>query len=90
MRAIICAGSIANHSNTAVEFSQVLYLHPGGSILCGAGNSIPKAMTNKDWIREQMQDPIIGEVHKHLMEGTLHKRKIQRGDPDSLKNLLKY
>lgn len=42
MRAIICAGGITNCSNTAVEFSQVLYLDPGGSILCGAGIPFPR------------------------------------------------
>ena len=87
---IVCVSSVNNHSNTAAEFSHILYPEPGASILSGAGHSTPAAMMNKDWIKEQMQDPIIGEICKHLLEGTLHKRKSKRGDPDPLKNLLKY
>ena len=90
VRAIVCGSAVNNRSNTAVEFSSILHSDSGVPLLSGAGHSTPVAMTNKEWIKEQMEDPIIGEVRKHLLDGTLHKRKSRRGDPDSLKNLLKH
>ena len=45
-----------------------------------------KKMTNEEWVNEQMSDPVIGEVHKYLLDKTLHQRKGKRGDSEALKN----
>ena len=58
MKAIINAGTVTNHSNTAVEFSSALH----HEINLGARKVTPKKMTNKEWVEEQMSDPVIGEV----------------------------
>ena len=42
-----------------------------------AGKTTPNKMTNKEWVDEQMSDPVIGEVCKHLLDKTLHKRKVR-------------
>ena len=60
MKAIISAGTVINCSNTAVEFSSAL--HTNHEINLGAGKVTPNKMTNKEWVEEQMSDPIIGEV----------------------------
>ena len=73
MKAIISTGTVINHSNTAVEFSSAL--NTGDEINLRAGKVAPNKMTNKEWVEEQMLDPIIGEVQKHLVNGTLHKKK---------------
>ena len=88
MKAIISAGTVTNHSNTAVEFSSVL--HPNHEVNLMAGKVAPNKMTNKEWVDEQMSDPIIGEVHKHLLDKTLHQRKSKREDSEALKKLLKH
>ena len=88
MKAIISAGTAINRSNTAVEFSSVL--HTNHEINLGAGKVTPNKMTNKEWVEEQMSDPIIGEVRKHLLDGMLHQRKSKRGDSEALKKLLKH
>lgn len=95
VKAIICTSNIKNHSNTAVEFSPTLFQDLdekdcGIPVICKAGQVTPAKMTNQDWVKEQMEYPVIGEIHKHLLAKTLHKRKGKRGDPDYLKNLLKY
>ena len=88
MKAIICAGMVTNHSNTAVEFSSVLHhdQEENYDICIMAGKTTPNKMTNKEWVDEQMSDPVIGEVHKHLLDKTLHQRKSKRGDSEALKN----
>ena len=92
MKAIICAGTVINRSNTAVEFSSVL--HHDHDEKCDihimAGHATPERMTNKEWVNEQMADPVIGEVCKHLIDKTLHQRRSKRGDSDALKKLLKH
>ena len=47
-------------------------------------------MTNQEWVEEQMSDSVIGEVRKHLLDGTLHKRKCKTEDSEALKKLLKH
>ena len=37
-----------------------------------------------------MSDLVIREVHKHLLDKTLHQRKSKRGDSEALKKLLKH
>ena len=88
MKAIISAGTVINHSNTAVEFSSAL--NTDDEINLRAGKVTPNKMTNKEWVEEQMSDPIIGEVRKHLLNGTLHQRKSKIEDSEALKKLLKY
>ena len=88
MKAIISAGTVNNHSNTAVEFSSVL--HPNHEVNLMAGKVTPNKMTNKEWVDEQMSDPIIREVCKHLLDKMLHQRKSKRGDSEALKKLLKH
>ena len=92
MKAIICAGMVTNRSNTAVEFSSVLHHdHDEKRDICiMAGNATPKKMTNEEWVNEQISHPIIGEVHKHLLDKTLHQRKSKRGDSEAVKKLLKH
>ena len=89
MKAIICASMVNNHSNTAVRFSPILH-YEQEDICSMGGKTTPKKMTNKGWVDEQMADPIIGEVHKHLLDKALHKRKSKRGDSEALKKLLKH
>ena len=60
MKAIISTGAVTNHSNTAVEFSSVLHTNQEVNLM--AGKVTPNKMTNKEWVEEQMSDPIIGEV----------------------------
>ena len=86
MKAIINIGTVANHSNTAVEFNSALQ----HEINLGAGRITPSKMTNKEWVEEQMSDSVIGEVQKHLLDGTLHKRKCKTEDSEALKKLLKH
>ena len=88
MKAIISAGTVTNRSNTAVEFSSVL--HPNHKVNLMAGKVAPNKMTNKEWVDEQMSDPIIREVRKHLLDKMLHQRKSKRGDSEALKKLLKH
>ena len=73
MKAIISTGTVINHSNTAVEFSS--FLHTNHEINLRAGKVAPNKMTSKEWVEEQMSDPIIRELRKHLLDGTLHQRK---------------
>ena len=61
-KAIISASTVTNHSNTAVEFSYALITDD--EIKLGAGKVVPSKITNKEWIEEQMSDPIIGEIRK--------------------------
>ena len=75
MKAIISAGTVINHSNTAVEFSSAL--NTADEINLGAGKVVPNKITNIEWVEEQMLDPIIGEIQKHLLNGTLHQREKQ-------------
>ena len=91
MKAITCAGMVINHNNTTVEFSSILHHDhdENGDIHIMAGHATPKT-TNEEWVNEQMADPVIGEVHKHLLDKTLHQRRSKRGDSDALKKLLKY
>ena len=60
MTAIISTGMVINHSNTAVEFSSAL--NTDDEINLRAGKAVPNKMTNKEWVEEQMSDPIIREV----------------------------
>ena len=87
-KAIISASTVTNRSNTAVEFSSALITDD--EIKLGAGKVVPSKITNKEWIEEQMSDPIIGEIQKCLLKGTLHQRKSQIEDSEALKKLLKY
>ena len=75
MKAIISTGAVTNRSNTAVEFSSVLHTNP--EVNLKAGKVAPNKMTNKEWVEEQMSDPIIGEIQTHLLDGMLHQRKKQ-------------
>ena len=86
MKAIINVGTMANHSNTAVEFNSALQ----HEINLGAGRIIPSKMTNKEWVEEQMSDLVIREVRKHLLDGTLYRRKYKTEDSEALKKLLKH
>ena len=86
MKAIINIGTVTNHNNTAVEFSSALQ----HEINLGAGKITPSKMTNREWVEEQMSDPVIGEVRKHLIDGTLHKIKCTTEDSEALKKLLKH
>ena len=93
MKAIICASMVINHSNTTVEFSSIL--HHDHDENCDihiiSGHATLKKMTNEEWVNEQMVDPVIGEVCKHLLDKTLHqRRRSKRGDSDALKKLLKH
>ena len=86
MKAIVNISTMANHSNTAVEFNSALQYE----INLGAGKITPDKMTNKEWVEEQTSDSVIGEVRKHLLEGTLHQRKCKTEDSEALKKLLKH
>ena len=86
MKAIINTGTVVNHSNTAIEFSSA-FQH---EINLGARKITPNKMTNKEWVEEQTADSVIGEVRKHLLDGTLHKRKCKSGASEALKKLLKH
>ena len=88
MKAIISTGTVINRSNTAVEFSSAL--NTDDEINLGAGKVVPSKITNKEWIEEQMSDPVIGEIRKYLLNGTLHQRKSKIKDSEALKKLLKY
>ena len=88
MKAIISTGTVTNHSNTAVEFSSTL--HTNHDINLRARKVAPNKMTNKEWVEEQMSDPIIREIQKHLLNGTLHQRKSKIEDSEAFKKLLKY
>ena len=88
MKAIISAGTVTSRSNTAIEFSSVL--HSNQEVNLMAGKVIPNKMTNEEWVDEQMSDPIICELCKHLLDKMLHQRKGKRGDSEALKKLLKH
>ena len=88
MKSIISTGTVINCSNIAVEFSSAL--NTDDKINLGAGKVVPNKMTNKEWVEEKMSDPIIREVRKHLLNGTLHQRKSKIEDSEALKKLLKY
>lgn len=77
MKAIICAATVNNRSNTAVEFSPILYpdlnkMDYDIPVMNQDGHVTPAKMTNEDWIEEQMADPVIREIHEHLLKKTLH------------------